>query len=135
MKFRAAPRVPLFVLVNGATSTPLLRALRAREPGIGVVIIGSGRGEFSPDLLVRTAPEEERKAYDAFENGVAIATLIADSPEKVRMDEASLTKDRGTGPLENGSGAVTPTRAAPVVDVALLRAVHLHRSLLALKKI
>lgn len=135
LKFRAAPRSPVFVVINAGTAPALLRTLRSQAPASGMVVIGPASDQFSPDLVVRSSPEEERKAYDAFENGVAMAALITDSPTKVRVDEASLAKERVAEPAEGSGGAAAAKRAPPLVDAAVQRAVHLHRSLLALKKI
>lgn len=134
LKFSAAPRSPVFVLVNAGTSAALLRTLQGRESTAGAVVIGPAFGQFSPDLAVRTSAEDERRAYDAFENGETIEALITDNPDKVRVDEASLARERGGEPEEAGRGAAAG-RSPPVVDAAIQRAVHLHRSLVALKKI
>jgi hypothetical protein len=131
LKFRASPRSPVYVVVNAGTSASLLRTLRTSPPIAGMISVGGPGGPFSPDSVVRVSPEEERKAYDAFENGVAMTALIADQPNKVRVDEASLARERPAGPVD---AAATP-RAPALVDVAVQRAVHLHRSLQAFKKI
>jgi hypothetical protein len=135
LKFRAGPRSPVFVLVNAGTSAALLRALKTNPPITGVISIGVPVGQFSPDSAIRVSTEEERKAYDAFENGVAITALIADQPNKVRVDEASLAKERPADPAEvRGVTAPAPRPVSPL-DVAVQRAVHLHRSLQAFRKI
>ena len=131
LKFRAAPRSPVYVVVNAGTSSALLRTLRTNPPIAGMISIGGSGGPFGPDSVVRVSPEEERKAYDAFESGVAMTALIADQPNKVRVDEASLAKER---PAERVDAAAAP-RAPHLVDAAVQRAVHLHRSLQAFKKI
>jgi hypothetical protein len=134
LKFRAAPRSPVFVVVNAGTSAALLRVLRSSPAVAGLISIGGPVGAFVPDSVVRVAPDEERKAYDAFENGVAMTALIADQPNKVRIDEASLARERPAEPVGEPPVAAPP-RPRPLVDVAAQRAVHLHRSLQAFKKI
>jgi len=65
-----------------------------------------------------------------------LAKLLADNPGKVRNDEASLTRDRpAEAPAENGDAAAPAGKAVPPVDATLQRALHLHRSLQALRKL
>lgn len=136
LRFRAKPRVPVFVLANGETSNALLRSLASRPAGAGIVLIGVPAKNLEPDVAVKTGADEERKAYDALENGASIAALLTDNPDKVRNDEASLSKDRLA---EASAGAVAdaaaPKRTPPPIDATLQRAVHLHRSLIALRKL
>jgi hypothetical protein len=134
LKFRASPRSPVFVVVNAGTSAALLRGLRSDPPVAGLISIGGPAGSFVPDSTVRVAPDEERKVYDAFENGVAMTALIADQPNKVRIDEASLARERPAEPV-GVPPVAAPPRPPPLVDAAVQRAVHLHRSLQAFKKI
>ena len=134
LKNRATLRTPVFVLANADTSRPLLSALAAHERGTGIMVVGIERGMFRPDVAVKGTADNERRAYDALEQGVAIATLLTDNPNKVRNDEASLSKDR----LAEASASAADDaskKAPPPVDVTLQRAVHLHRALVALKKI
>lgn len=137
LKFRATPRSPIFVLANGETSAPLLNVLRAGERGAGVVLIGIESEHFRPDVAVRSTAAEERRAYDALEQGAALATLLADHPNKVRNDEASLTREPPAEPLPEppAAGGASDGTAAPPIDATLQRAVHLHRALVALKKL
>ncbi|MBL9188928.1 MAG: hypothetical protein JNK23_15705 [Opitutaceae bacterium] len=136
LRFRASPRAPVFVIANAATSPALLEAIAPRVAGDGVIVIGAAGGRFRPDSAVKITPEEERKAYDALENGADVATLLADNPDKVRNDEASLVRGQtGAAPadLPEESAAAAPRRPTPTVDAALQRALHLHRALVALK--
>lgn len=136
--FRATPRSPVLVLANPATSPALLEALSRPSARLGVVLIGAAGARFTPDLAVTVAAEDERRAYEALESGTTLASLLADHPEKVRNDEASLVRGQ-PGPGETPADAPpensAPRRPPPVIDAALQRAVHLHRALLALKKI
>jgi len=132
LKFRAGPREPVFVLVNGKTAPALLLTLRAHDPRAGIVLISAAAGLARPDLTVPATAEAERKAYDAFETGTALTTLTTDYPDKVRIDEASLNHERpAEGEPDNGD-APQPTQ---VIDAALQRAIHLHRTLVALKRL
>jgi hypothetical protein len=134
LKFRANPRAPVFVLANSETSAPLLKVLAAGERGAGVVLVGIESDRFRPDVPVKSTSADERRAYDALEKGTALANLLADHPNKVRHDEASLTRDRPLDPPPADEAAGGTTGSAPV-DATLQRAVHLHRALVALKKL
>jgi len=130
LKFRASPRTPVFVLANGDTAAPLLKRLAQGERGAGVVLIGIESERFRPDVPVKSTSADERRAYDALEQGAAVAALLADQPNKARHDEASLTRDRPTDPP-----AADEKPATALIDLTLQRAVHLHRALVAMKKL
>ena len=131
---RAQSRSPVFVLANEATSPELLQLLSRRTAGSGVVVVGTQAQQFEPDIMVLTTRENERRAYEALAEGASLVSLLTDNPGKVRHDEASLSRDRpeeaSAEPAVNGSGAQRPP-----LDVTLQRAVHLHRALMALRKI
>lgn len=135
LNFRATAKAPVFVLANIETAPVLLHALAAHERG-AVVVVGIEGGSFRPDVAVKSTREEERRAYDALEKGAAVVTLLTDNPNKVRNDEASLSKDRlaeaSADATEAARGGKTP---APPIDATLQRAVHLHRALVALKRL
>ncbi len=131
---RATPRTPVFVLANADTARAILQVLATHERGKGIAVIGIERGGFRPDIPVKGAPEEERRAYDALEKGAAIGTLLSDNPEKVRNDEASLSKDRLAEASAEAAGDASKP-APPPIDVTLQRAMHLHRALVALRRI
>ena len=63
------------------------------------------------------------------------ARCSTDNPNKVRNDEASLSKDRLRAKRPRMPANDAGEEAPPPIDVALQRAVHLHRALVALKKI
>lgn len=134
LKFRATPRTPVFILANAETSRPLLKVLNGHERGTGIAVVGIPRGSFQPDVTVSGSGAEERRAYDALEKGAEIGSLLTDNPHKVRNDEASLSKDR----LAEASAEATDGPAKPsisTIDATLQRAVHLHRALVALKRL
>ncbi len=157
LKFRAAPRSPVFLLINAETAATLLAPLAARAPSAGLIVIGSASAALTPDLALQIAPDTERRAYDALATGTSLELLLNDSPEKVRNDEARLAKDhqgiadpttyaqpaddtfddtpRASASASTAPPAPKPTPAAPLIDRALQRAVQLHRSLKALKKL
>jgi hypothetical protein len=131
---RVTPRSPVFVLANAETSSALLTALASHQRGTGIAVVGIERGAFRPDVSVKSSPEDERRAYEALEKGAALDTLLTDNPNKARNDEASLSKDR----LAEASAEAADEpdkKTQPPVDAALQRAMHLHRALVAMKKI
>lgn len=135
LRFRAKPRSPVFVLANAETSPALLRALADREPGAGIVLLGVPSRNLKPDVATRVSADDERRAYDALESGTPVASLLTDNPDKVRNDEASLSRDRlAEASADAASDAAEPKRDTPI-DATLQRAVHLHRALVALRKL
>lgn len=134
LKFYASARTPVFVLANADTSGDLRRVLAALRRAPGILTIGRATRTFEPDVTVQTSADAERKAYDALVAGAPVAALVIDHPEKVRNDEASLSRDRLA---EAAADAVEDAKSQPPppIDVALQRAVHLHRALVALRKI
>lgn len=140
VKFRASARTPIILLANTDTDLALLAPFSARHPTAGVIVIGTAAPGFAPDLALKFAREDERRAYDALESGTDLAILLNDSPEKPRNDEARLARDHSPdlASAEEESAAENPARSGPrppLVDAALQRAVQLHRALLALKKL
>ncbi len=143
LKFRASATSPVLLLVNRATAPALTAMLADRESAAGLVAIGATADEFTPDIAVASAPEAERTAYDALEHGTPVDALISDIPQKPRHDEAELAQQHRTpapgldesDDPEPAPTAQKPAPPPPVTDRALQRAVHLHRALLALRKL
>ena len=145
LKFRATSRTPVLLLINAETAAPVLAPLAARLPSPGLVVIGTASPGLTPDLALKLAPAEERLAYDALAAGATVESVLNDSPEKIRDDEAQLAKEHRARPTpapplsddppdDPPSTKPTPP-VAPPIDSALQRAVHLHRALKALKKL
>ena len=132
LKFRATPRSPVFVLANRETSAELRTALRESHRGTGIAVIGIPGPGFEPDVVVRSNPEAEKAAYAALDGGTPVSVLLTDHPDKVRNDEARLAKSPMAS-LADEAPAVGESPMIPV-DAALQRAVHLHRSLVALRR-
>lgn len=128
---RVAQGGTVLVLGNGATAAPVRRALAERRRGAGVIVIGLPAADFTPDLAVSSTLERERAAFAALAAGTPPATLLSDQPDKVRHDEARLARGVTAPPAETA----VPRPETPPLDAALQRAVHLHRTLLALRKI
>lgn len=148
LKFQARPAFPVVVLINASTSPALLRPLgEARSPA-GVVCIGPADPAIKPDIALNIPAEADRAAYEAFEHGVPLADLITPKFDKVRHDEATMAKERASAadsndgetdddflPIANAPATVAPPAPVVPVDAVLQRALQLHRTLLALKKI
>jgi hypothetical protein len=144
--FRTAA-YPVFILVNAGTSPALLHALAVRPVPSGGVVLGPPQPSFTPDVPLKIPPDSERRAYDAFDHGAALESLIVEKIDKPRYDEASMVKDHVSdseqpAPDDDDDATAKPDSAKdkpapppPLIDVALQRAVQLHRALLALHKI
>jgi len=131
---RASERTPVFILANAETERALL------DSGVvtgSVLTIGIPRDGFQPDVPVSATPQDERRAYDAFESGATISSLVTDNPGKDRYDETSLGKDRRaeSTPRRAADGLPKDTATPPPIDAVMQRAVHLHRGLLALGRL
>jgi hypothetical protein len=141
VKFRATARTPIFILANSDTDTALLAPFTPRQATAGVVVIGAAAPGFAPDIAVKFSRDEERRAYDAIESGVEIATLLNDSPPKPRNDEARLAREHSPDapPVDEEAALAEklaqPGTRAPIIDLVLQRAVQLHRTLVALKQL
>lgn len=135
IKAQATPRTPVFVLANSVTERDLIGPFTGRSATGSVLVIGAAARGFHPDIAVEISADDERRAYDAFESGAELATLLTENPHKVRNDEASLSRDRSTEPPPASAADDAGKNNAVPIDAALQRAVHLHRTLVALRKI
>lgn len=141
LKFHAADKTPLFVLVNGTTSRSLLASLAERDNIPDLLVIGIAGPRLEPDITVSQSSADERRAYDALENGASAAALTTDNPDKQRNDEASLAHDHAPeaaaaddDEAPRAEKAAAAKARTPPIDAALQRAIHLHRALRAMKK-
>ncbi len=141
LRRHAGPHTPVFLLANEATSAALLAPLNAPNSVTGLVILGAAVRDFDPDIAVRVSAATERRAYDALEGGAPADSLVVEKTDKPRNDEATLAKARQQDSGADDEPAADeasrqPKPAAPqLIDPVLQRAVQLHRSLLALKRI
>ena len=142
--FRASANSPLTILINAETSPLLLRAFLITPLPPGVVTIGPAANEFRADIPVNVSPQADRLAYAALAKGTPIEDLVAHKLDKPRRDEAELTRQHTNGNTDEDSEAPPPKTAAtpappaieaPVTDLVLVRAVQLHRALLALRRL
>lgn len=134
LEARAAQGGIILVLGNGETAGPVRQALTQRRRPPGVVVVGRPAEGFTPDLSVGATAASERAAWDALAAGTPPATLLREHPDKERHDEARLARGASAVPAP-AAGAAAPRADPPPHDGALQRAVHLHRTLLALRKI
>jgi hypothetical protein len=140
LKARATARSPVFLLANQETSPALLTPFSSADSIAGLVILGAGAPDFAPDIALPITPQEDRRAYEALERGITVDALLNDSPDKVRNDEARLAKehlqdgDLSDPPAEADAGAAAKT-PPPLIDAVLQRAIQLHRSLLAMRRL
>jgi hypothetical protein len=132
LKFHATQHTPIFVLANTETATPVLRALAERNARAYVLTVGVAARDFAPDVAVQSTSEMERRAYDALAAGAEPASLLTENADKARNDEASLSRDHSTEPDTEVAKDRPPP---PPLDAALQRAVHLHRALVALRRL
>jgi hypothetical protein len=140
LKFHAGPHTPVFLLANSDTGRDVLAPLDSADAVAGLVILGAHAANFEPDIALRVKADVERRAYDALEKGTPVDTLITEKLDKPREDEAMLDREHlsdsalGEQPAPSGKPPV-PAAPRPLLDTVLQRAVQLHRSLLALKRL
>lgn len=137
LRFHASAKTPVFILLNGTTASSLRGALTDRDQFPGLVTIGVSAQTPAPDIAVTTTAESEKEAYEALDKGLTVEALTTDHPDKQRNDEASLARDHpvATSEPETSATAVKTKPASTPIDVALQRAIQLHRALRAMKKI
>ena len=137
LKFHAAPRTPVFVLVNSSTASTLIHVLEDRDIP-GVLTVGVAGMKFTPDIAVEGSADDERRAYEALELGTTVRALTTDNPDKIRNDEASLAHDRSADADASDDATVdsdkpVPAKPPPLIDRALQRAIQLYKGLKAMK--
>ncbi len=132
--FNVSAHAPIFILENSQTDPALLAVFPTRGPA-GLIVLAPESARIGPQIAVKVAPEDDRKAYDALEKGAAIESLLSDYPDKPRVDEAYLEKEHIADSEAPDLPTDKPSPPRPMVDSMLQRAVQLHRGLLALKKI
>ena len=142
LRLHAAPRAPVFLLANAQTDPELLAPLDSPDAVNGLVILGPAAPRFSPDIALGITRAEDRRAYNAAEKGASLESLIVEKVEKERFDEERLAKehhsDSAVGEAEDAAKPEAGTAPKPppqLIDSVLQRAVQLHRSLLALRRL
>jgi hypothetical protein len=131
---------PIFILVSPATPGVLAPVI-SQSPAHTLGLAGSSP---APQVAVKTDAATDRRAYEAFEDGVPLEKLISGKIEKDRFDEATLVQEFKNGnPEAEPPPTPDPTTPKPegelakpavLTDRVLQRAVHLHHALLALRR-
>jgi len=127
---------PLLLLVSPQTPAALTPVL-LKTPA---VTLGVAESLPVPAVIVGQTVDLDRRAYDAYDTGTPLTTLITGKIEKERFDEASLVKEFEHGnpnaapPAEPDPTKPAPDKAPVLTDRVLQRAMHLHRALAALKR-
>jgi len=145
IRVQATSSTPVIVLINPDTAPALRESLAAHHRRSGLITIGRPTSEIVPDIAIESSAEEERRAYEALEKDSSIESLITENADKPRIDEAAIMRARANpdGEPVDTDFPEPPTSSAktedapppPPVDRALQRAIHLHRALLALKRL
>jgi len=152
---------PLFILISPATPLAVVDTIN-HTPG-SFLTLSFLTSRSAMHIAVKTDAETDRRAYDAFEAGTPVETLISGKIEKERFDEASLVEEFKNGNLDaapptpalpgdrpgqtpagqqagtaQDSTAANPSgtadKPAVLIDRVLQRAVQLHQALLALHR-
>lgn len=148
------PHAVRLILINATTSPTLINALSQELPS--VITLGPSSPAFAPDIAIAISTEDDLRAFNALANGTPLNKLINDNREKRRYDEAKLVQDHANGitapesvlpaeaeddtvktePAIDNKESPSEKKTEPaVIDLVLERAIQLHRSLLALKKL
>lgn len=135
LRFNASLHTPVFVLANRETTPGLVGTFPGPGAIPGLIVVGPDHREFHPDVAVAVPPAEERRAYDALAEGLPVNSLVVETPEKARNDEARLAREHLPDAAADDAPTPTPTRPPQLIDAALQRAVQLHRALLALRRL
>lgn len=135
---QATPQAPVFVLANAQTAPELLAILARLAPQTRLLVIGPATASFAPDIVISISAKAELTAYHALQAGTEIASLISPITAKTRHDEAAIlaARSRGESLTEEIEPELTdetaPDADSPPVDLALQRAVQIHRAWLIL---
>lgn len=124
---------PLRIVIYSRTPPARLAdALAHRAPNVLTVAPSDAVPQADFELAVE--PEEDRAAYEAYDQGVPVSVLTRTGANKLRHDEAALVRSNGSAtrpPLPDEQEEVDPK--APV-DRLLQRAEQLARGLQALNR-
>lgn len=137
---------PLFILISPSTPAGIIDAINAPAHA-KFVTLGIAGTQPTPRIEVRTSPEIDRAAYDAFDHGKSLTELVTGKMEKDRYDEATLVHEFKNGnpdpeaalspdapkaKSDKADDAADPVE--PLRDRVLQRALNLHQALLALRR-
>lgn len=140
----------LFILISPSTPASVRETLNAGSRSF--ITLGIANPSSSPSITIKATAEEDRRAYDAFENGTPLAELVSGKIEKERYDEATLVQEFKNGnsdavppfppdPTQSKTPApgdkpeaATDDPPAPLRDKVLQRTMNLHQALLVLRR-
>jgi hypothetical protein len=157
---RRVSSAPLFVLIGPSTPAPLVDSLTSATNKI--VTLGVKESLPPPQVVVDQPADTDRRAYEALDSGQPLAGLISGKIGKERYDEVALLKEFTSGnssasatdpaakpadadntpsfaknagdkPGANPVERPVVSKAEPLTDRVLQRAVQLHRALAAIK--
>jgi len=151
-----SPGAIRLVLIDGATASNLVGLLKSSPNRL--LTLGAAGSGLALDITVATTVETDLHAREAIDAGTPLPDLLDPKREKRRYDEAAMVRDHANGlpipgsPPETdtpkadgdadtggkaGTGPAAPkeTKAKPLVDQVLQRAIHVHQALRALKKL
>ncbi|KXU35651.1 hypothetical protein AXK12_04875 [Cephaloticoccus capnophilus] len=136
---------PIFFLVNGETALALGEAAAQFAQNYPALLIGAALadgGDFVPDIVLEIDAEEERAAYALLASSDPdIGGLIGEAAaaaRKRRYDEAAVIAAHAAPESAHRPSRAASTEPPPEatvarpVDLALQRAIHLHRAWRAL---
>jgi len=123
----------LYVLVSPATPIPLVGVVASNPARLITLGVKGARPE--PRVGVLQDANDDRRAFDAHTTGTPLADLISGKMAKERYDEASLVEEFKNGYTEPKPVLAPSADVAPrLTDRVLQRALHLHRTLQALRR-
>lgn len=142
LQFRSKPEYPTLVLVNDHTDRAVRRQLSLLSLP-GVITLGPSSLSPAPDLPISVSSEKDAAACAALAAGTSVDKLIVSSVEKPRRDEAHLnrvysTSQTGAKPADAPKETSTTNpkdQSEQTLDAVLARAIHVHRSLIALRRL
>lgn len=141
LKFHSSARTPVFILANAETATPVLEVLASSRLPAGSLTLGLPSPGFSPDVVIKTDADSERRAYNALTQTGSPEALIQENNGKSRYDEATMVREQteiespSVSPPTPEPLADQPRVPPPLLDRTLQRAVQVHRGLSALNLI
>lgn len=140
----AKARVARFVLINRETAAAIPITLSAGLPDgavPGVIVIAPAAAGAPADVKTSVSNADDKAACEAIARGAELAALIDRQPGKKRYDEAVLVREhQGQAAPEDETGEPedpekTESRKKQPADAVLQTAAHVHRALVALKRL
>ncbi len=111
---RKTPALPLFVLVGPATPPDFVTLLTT--PSNKCLTLGVKESVPLPRVIIDQPAATDQLAYEAFESGQPLASLISGKINKERFDEAALMKEFNSGNIN----ASSPTPPDPTIQSSAL---------------